>query len=124
MDALDRNVVMVTTSTLLATMRTVSYIWKQENQQKNVLEIARHSGLLYDKLCNFVEDLRTLGQRLDLAQGAYHDAMNKLVDSKKHGHTLLGRAEKIKALGAKTSKQLPKDMLDSMEETLDDRLLS
>ena len=124
LDALDRNVVMVTTSTLLATMRTVSYIWKQENQQKNVLEIARHSGLLYDKLCNFVEDLRTLGQRLDLAQGAYHDAMNKLVDSKKHGHTLLGRAEKIKALGAKTSKQLPKDMLDSMEETLDDRLLS
>lgn len=124
LDALDRNVVMVTTSTLLATMRTVSYLWKQENQQKNVLEIARHSGLLYDKLCNFVEDLRTLGQRLDLAQGAYHDAMNKLVDSRKHGHTLLGRAEKIKALGAKTSKQLPKDMLDSMEETLDDRLLS
>lgn len=122
LDALDRNIVIVTTSTLLATMRTVSYIWKQEKQKNNVIEIARQSGLLYDKLCAFVEDLRALGQRLDLAQNAYHDAMNKLVDSRKHGHTLLGRAEKIKALGAKTSKQLPQELLDGLEETLDDRL--
>lgn len=118
LDALDRNIVLVTTSTLLATMRTVSYIWKQERQKNNVIEIARQSGLLYDKLCAFVDDLRTLGQRLDLAQGAYHDAMNKLTDSSKYGHTLLGRAERIKALGAKTSKQLPRELLD---ETLDDR---
>lgn len=119
LDALDRNIVMVTTSTLLATMRTVSYLWKQENQQKNALDIARQSGLLYDKLCNFVEDLRLLGQRLDLAQGAYHDAMNKLVDSRKYGHTLLGRAEKIKALGAKTSKQLPPELLDSASDGIE-----
>lgn len=121
LDALDRNIVLVTTSTLLATMRTVSYIWKQERQKNNVIEIARQSGLLYDKLCAFVDDLRTLGQRLDLAQGAYHDAMNKLTDSRKYGHTLLGRAEKIKALGAKTSKQLPQELLDGLEETIDDR---
>ncbi|MDX1939447.1 MAG: DNA recombination protein RmuC [Saprospiraceae bacterium] len=127
LDALDRNIVIVTTSTLLATMRTVSYIWKQEKQKNNVIEIARQSGLLYDKLCAFVEDLRTLGQRLDLAQNAYHDAMNKLVDSRKHGHTLLGRAEKIKSLGAKTSKHLPQELIDGLndnengvEETLDD----
>ncbi len=127
LDALDRNIVIVTTSTLLATMRTVSYLWKQEKQKNNVMEIARQSGLLYDKLCTFVEDLRLLGQRLDSAQGAYHDAMNKLTDSRKYGHTLLGRAEKIKALGAKTSKQLPPELLDELndnglEETLDEKL--
>ncbi|MFN7117996.1 MAG: DNA recombination protein RmuC [Saprospiraceae bacterium] len=116
LDALDRNIVIVTTSTLLATMRTVSYLWKQEKQKNNVMEIARQSGLLYDKLCNFVEDLRLLGQRLDSAQGAYHDAMNKLTDSRKYGHTLLGRAEKIKALGAKTSKHLPQELLDGLND--------
>lgn len=116
LDALDKNIVLVTSSTLLATMRTVSFIWKQEKQKHNVLEIARQSGLLYDKLCGFVEDLKAVGQRLDLAQSAYNDAMNKLVDSKKFGDTLLGRAEKIKTLGAKTSKNLPPELLDIEEE--------
>ena len=111
-DALDKNIVIVTTSTLLATMRTVSYIWKQEKQKKSVVEIARQSGLLYDKFCSFVEDLQSIGQRLDMAQSAYDRAMRKLVDSKKKGDTLIGRAEKIKALGAKASKSLPKDLLD------------
>ena len=112
LDALDRNVVLVSTSTLLATMRTVSYIWTQEKQKRSVLEIARQSGLLYDKFCGFVEDLQAIGQKLENAQSAYHHAMNKLVDSKKFGDTLIGRAEKIKELGAKTSKQLPKELLD------------
>jgi len=111
-DALDKNIVMVTTSTLLATMRTVSYIWKQEKQKKSVLEIARQSGLLYDKLCNFVEDLQQVGQKIDHAQNAYHAAMNKLMDSKKYGDTLLGRAEKIRKLGAKNTKRLPKNLLE------------
>lgn len=111
-DALDKNIVMVTTSTLLATMRTVSYIWKQEKQKKSVLEIARQSGLLYDKLCNFVDDLQQVGQKIDHAQNAYHAAMNKLVDSKKYGDTLLGRAEKIRKLGAKNTKRLPKNLLE------------
>ncbi len=116
MDALDHNIVLVTTSTLLATMRTVAFIWKQEKQKKNVLEIARQSGLLYDKLCGFVQDLSTIGNRLSNAQSAYQDAMNKLVDSKKYGDTLLGRAEKIKALGAKASKQLPDHLLNQLDE--------
>lgn len=116
MDALDHNIVLVTSSTLLATMRTVSFIWKQEKQKKNVLEIARQSGLLYDKLCGFVQDLSTIGNRLNNAQSAYDDAMNKLVDSKKYGDTLLGRAEKIKALGAKASKQLPDHLLNQLDE--------
>lgn len=112
MEALDRNIVLVTTSTLLATMRTVSFIWKQEKQKKNVLEIARQSGLLYDKFVNFVDDLKSIGNRIQQTQAAYGDAMNKLVDSKKFGDTLIGRAEKIKNLGAKTSKQLPNEMLE------------
>lgn len=112
LDALERNVVIVTTSTLLATMRTVSYIWRQEKQKKNVLEIARQSGLLYDKFCGFVDDLKEIGQRLDSAQNAWAGAMNKLSDSKKYGDTLIGRAEKIKKLGAKASKELPKELLN------------
>lgn len=116
LDALDRNVVIVTTSTLLATMRTVSYIWKQEKQKRSVQEIARQSGLLYDKFCGFVDDLKAIGQRIDQTRNAYADAMNKLVDSKKYGDTLIGRAERIKALGAKASKNLPKDLLDTYSE--------
>lgn len=112
LEALDRNIVLVSTSTLLATMRTVSYIWKQEKQKRSVLEIARQSGLLYDKLVGFVEDLQGIGQRLDQAQEGYHMAMNKLMYSKKKGDTLIGRAEKIKDLGAKASKSLPPDLLD------------
>ncbi|MFT5166973.1 MAG: DNA recombination protein RmuC, partial [Saprospiraceae bacterium] len=115
-DALEKNIVIVTTSTLLATMRTVSYIWKQERQKKSVLEIARQSGLLYDKFCNFVEDLKAIGHKLTSAQSSYHDAMNKLTDGKRMGDTLIGRAEKIKQLGAKTSKQLPKELVDIVEE--------
>ncbi|HKK75581.1 MAG TPA: DNA recombination protein RmuC [Saprospiraceae bacterium] len=111
-DALDRNIVMVTPSTLLATMRTVSYIWKQEKQKKSVIEIARQSGLLYDKFCSFVEDLQTIGQKLDMAQGAYDKAMRKLHSSKRKGDTLVARAERIKSLGAEASKSLPKDLLE------------
>lgn len=116
LDALDRNIVIVTNSTLLATMRTVSYIWKQEKQKRSVLEIARQSGMLYDKFVNFVDDLKAIGNKLDSAQNSYHDALNKLVDSKKFGDTLVGRAEKIKELGAKTSKSLPKELLEIAEE--------
>ena len=112
MEALERNIVIVTTSTLLATMRTVTFIWKQEKQKKNVLEIARQSGLLYDKYDNFVYDLKHIGQCIQHSQNAYASAMNKLVDSKKFGDTLIGRAEKIKELGAKASKQLPNELLE------------
>jgi DNA recombination protein RmuC len=111
LDALDRNVVLVTTSTLLATMRTVSYIWRQERQKRNVIEIARQSGLLYDKFVAFVEDLKEIGLRLDYAQAAWHGAMNKLSESRKYGDTLIGRAQRIKELGAKASKALPGELL-------------
>ncbi|MEM9886751.1 MAG: DNA recombination protein RmuC [Bacteroidota bacterium] len=111
LDALDQNIVIVTSSTLLATMRTVAYIWKQERQKKNVLEIARQSGLLYDKFVGFVEDLKMIGQRLEDANTAYQGAMNKLKDSPKYGDTLVGRSERIRELGAKASKRLSSDLL-------------
>ena len=115
LDALDQNIVIVTNSTLLATLRTVSYIWKQEKQKKSVLEIARQSGLLYDKFCAFVEDLESIGSRLEQANSAYHKAMNKLADAERKGDTLIGKVEKIRMLGAKTSKRIPDRFLNELE---------
>ncbi|MFN0014532.1 MAG: DNA recombination protein RmuC [Saprospiraceae bacterium] len=115
-DALERNVVLVTTGSLMATMRTVAYIWRQEKQSKSVLEIARQSGLLYDKFVNFVEDLRTIGTRLDGARTAYDEAMLKLTTGTRPGDTLIGRAEKIRELGAKASKRLPLDLIEDETE--------
>lgn len=114
LEALDKNIVIVTTSTLLATMRTVAYIWKQEKQKSNVLEIAKQSGLLYDKFCLFVNDLEEIGKRVKQTENAYNAAMNKLTDSTKTGDTLVGRAERIKTLGANASKSLPKSLLDKL----------
>jgi DNA recombination protein RmuC len=115
-DALEKNIVIVTNSTLLATMRTVSFLWKQEKQKQNVIEIARQSGALYDKFCDFVEDLRRVGLRLDNARDAYDEAMHKLSDGKRYGDTLIGKAEKIKELGARTSKILPKELTNNSEQ--------
>jgi DNA recombination protein RmuC len=112
-EALEKNIVLVTTSTLLATMRTVSFLWKQDKQKQHVLEIARQSGMLYDKFVDFVEDLRKIGFRLDSAKDSFDDAMNKLVDAKRHGDTLIGKAEKIRALGARNAKLLPKDLVEA-----------
>ncbi len=103
LDALDKNIVMVTTSTLLATMSTVSSIWRQEDQKKNVLEIARQSGALYDKFSGFVDDLIEVGKRMDSAKKHYEGAMNKLSTGKGN---LVKRAEDIKKLGAKTTKSI------------------
>ena len=115
-DALERNIVLVTTSSLMATMRTVAYLWKQEKQTRSVQEIARQSGLLYDKFVSFVEDLRAIGARLDSARTAYDEAMLKLVNGARPGDTLVGRAEKIRELGAKASKRLPAGLVEEAEE--------
>lgn len=111
-DALERNIVLVSTSSLLATMRTVAYLWKQEKQTRSVQEIARQSGLLYDKFVSFIEDLRSIGARLDSARTAYDEAMLKLVNGARPGDTLVGRAEKIRELGAKASKRLPEELVE------------
>lgn len=118
LQALDQNVVIVTSSTLLATMRTVSFIWKQEKQKRSVLEIAHQSGLLYDRFVAFVEDLQSIGHRIDQAQSSFHSAMLKLKTGKKPGDTLIGRAERIRQLGARTSKTLPPSMQEENQSEL------
>ena len=97
-------------------MRTVAHLWKQEKQTRSVLEIARQSGLLYDKFVAFVEDLRTIGARLDNARSAYDDAMNKLTTAARPGDTLIGKAEKIRELVARTTKSLPQELLLDEQE--------
>ena len=114
--ALDKNVVLVSTSTLLATLRTVSYIWKQEFQNRNVREIARESGALYDKFVGFMEDLISVGKKIDDAKKEYGGAMNKLFESSRKGDTIVGRIERIKKLGADANKQLPKNIIDRIDE--------
>ena len=105
-DALEQNIVIVTTSTLLATLRTVSYLWRQDKQSKSVQEIAKISGQLYDKFAAFIEEMQNVGKRLDSAQSHWENAMNKLADGKRYSDTILGKAEKIKELGARTTKQI------------------
>lgn len=102
-DAWDKRVVIVSPSTLLATLRTIASIWKQERQNRNVLEIARLSGAMYDKFVGFISDMEGIGKNLKLSQTAYDNALNKLVDG---NGNLTKTAEKIKGLGAKANKQL------------------
>ncbi|HSO86089.1 MAG TPA: DNA recombination protein RmuC [Draconibacterium sp.] len=107
--AWDMKVVLVSPSTLLATLRTIASIWQQENQTHNAMEIARQGGALYDKFVGFISDMERIGKSISSTQSTYNDAMNKL-------HTgsgnLVSRVESIKKLGAKTTKELPKLMLD------------
>lgn len=107
--AWDRKVVIVSPSTLLATLRTISSIWKQERQNRNVLEIARLSGSMYDKFVGFVTDMESIGRNIRQSQDAYDKAMGKL--SSGTGN-LANTSEKIKKLGAKTTKQIDHKFLD------------
>jgi len=102
-DAWDKRVVIVSPSTLLATLRTIASIWKQERQNRNVLEIANLSGKMYDKFVGFVADMEGIGKNIKLSQNAYDSAINKLVEG---NGNLTRTAEKIKSLGAKANKQL------------------
>ena len=95
--------VIVSPSTLLATLRTIASIWKQERQNRNVLEIAALSGRMYDKFVGFVNDIEAIGKNIKLTQSSYESAMNKLTDG---SGNLAVTAEKIKKLGAKANKQL------------------
>ena len=108
LEAFDKNVVLVSTSTLLATLSTVSSIWKQEDQKRNVIEIARQAGALYDKFVGLVTDLTSVGKKIDDAKKDYSTAMNKLVDGRGN---LITSVEKIKKLGAKAKKSIPEQIL-------------
>jgi DNA recombination protein RmuC len=109
-EALAKNIVLVCPSTLMATLRTVAHLWRQDHQNRNALEIAKQCGTLYDKFVGFVDDLEKLGQRLDQAQTSYHDAFNKLKSGKGN---LIRTAEKVRELGVKPSKSLATPLIES-----------
>ena len=109
-EALSKNIVLVCPSTLMATLRTVAHLWRQDHQNRNALEIAKQCGALYDKFVGFVDDLEKLGQRLDQAQTSYHDAFSKLKSGKGN---LIRTAEKVRELGVKPSKNLPTPLIES-----------
>jgi len=114
--AWDRKVVIVSPTTLLATLRTIASIWKVDRQNKNVFEIAEEAGALYDKFVGFLEDMEKIGKHIDLTQKAHDDAFKKL----QYGNgNLIGKVENIKKLGAKTksNKQIDSKFL---EEDLED----
>jgi len=111
-EAYSRNIVIVSPTTLIATLRTISSIWKQEYQNKNALEIARQGGALYDKFVSFTEDLKQIGKHIEGTDKAYKESMKKLYDGTGN---LIKRAENIKKLGAKTSKQLDQRLVDRSE---------
>lgn len=111
--AWDRRVILVSPTTLLATLRTVASVWKMEKQSRNVLEIARLSGDMYDKFEGFANDLLKIGQQLNSTKDTYHTALNKLTEGRGN---LVRTAEKIKSLGAKTTKSLPQSWVDKAGE--------
>jgi DNA recombination protein RmuC len=113
-EALAKNIVLVCPSTLMATLRTVAHLWRQDQQNRNALEIAKQCGTLYDKFVGFVDDLEKLGQRLDQAQTSYHDAFNKLKSGKGN---LIRTAEKVRELGVKPSKNLSPPLIESSSES-------
>ena len=112
-DALKKNIVIVCPSTLLATVRTVAHLWRQEQQNRNAQEIARQCAALYDKFVGFVEDLDKVGQRLEQAQSSYTDAVGKLKTGRGN---LIRTAENVKKLGVKPNKSLPSKLTDVADD--------
>jgi DNA recombination protein RmuC len=102
--AWDKNVAIVSPTTLLSTLRTVSSLWKQERQQQNALEIAKLGGALYDKFAGIVKDMETMGKQLDTAKGTHDEILKKMNSGRGN---LISQVEKLKELGVKADKSLP-----------------
>lgn len=116
--AFEKNIVIVTPATLLATLRTIDSMWTNQKQQENALEIARQAGALYDKFEGFVADLIKIGKKIDETKIEYTGAMNKLVDG---SGNLITRVEKLKKMGAKAKKALPDSIIARAKK--DDNLI-
>jgi len=108
-EAFEQNVVIVSPTTLLATLRVVDSLWRQERQSLNAREIAERAGQLYDKFAAFVQDLDEMGARLQQLDKAYAGARNKLIEGRGN---LVSRVENLKLLGARASKSLPAELLE------------
>lgn len=111
--AWERKIVIVSPSTLLATLRTIASVWKQEQQSRNAIEIAESAGSMYDKFISFLEDMEKINNHIDGAKKSYENAMNKM----KYGSgNLISKAEKMKELGVKTKKKISSNLLNSDNE--------
>ena len=109
MDAWNKNVLLVSPSTLLFVVRTVAHLWRQEAQSRNAQEIAKRGAELYDRLAGFVADLERVGKNLVQAQDAYQDAFNKLTRNKGN---VIRQAEMLRELGVKPTKALPPALVE------------
>lgn len=111
-EALAKNVIIVTPTTLLATLRTIENLWQYEHQNRNSLEIARRAGLMYDKFRNFVEEMERIGRQLATCQATYDGAFLKLTRGRGN---LVAQSEQLKELGVQIKKEMPKGVLDISE---------
>jgi DNA recombination protein RmuC len=111
--AFEKNIIIVTPSTLLATLRTIDTMWNNEKQQRNALEIARQAGALYDKFQGLLIDLIGIGKRIDESKKEYSNAMNKLVEGRGN---IITSVEKLKKMGAKAKKSLPEKIIERARE--------
>ena len=107
-EAFERRIMIVGPSTLLATLRTVASIWRYEYQNQNAQEIARQGGAMYDKLASLAESLEKVGRQIGQLQDSHQQAMRQLSNG---SGNLIGRAEKLRKLGAKSNKSLPSHLL-------------
>ena len=114
--AWDKKIVIVTPSTLLATLKTIKSVWNNEKQTKNAIEIARQAGALHDKFVGFVEDLQKIEKGIDSTRKAYDGAMNKL---KEGSGNLINATTRLEKLGAKTKKNLPNEFSDDTNQIED-----
>lgn len=115
-EGLAARVLLVSTTTMLATLRTVSYIWRQELQRTNVIEISSRGKLLYEKFVGFTNSMDSIGDHLKKADNAYQEAVSKL--SKGPGH-LVGQAEKLRKLGLDVNKKIPEKFISDSESDQD-----
>jgi DNA recombination protein RmuC len=107
------NIIIVSPSLLLAMLKTISTVWVREKQKKNVLEIAKQSGELYNKFADFVKDLERVRSNMGTMNKSFDDAFNKLSEGRGN---IINRIEKIKKLGANATKSLPEDLIQLAEE--------
>ncbi|WP_160376679.1 DNA recombination protein RmuC [Flavobacterium hydrocarbonoxydans] len=119
--AFDRNIVIVTPTTLLATLRTIDSMWANQKQQENAFEIARQAGALYDKFEGFVTDLVRIGNKIKDTKTEYESAMSKLVDGRGN---LISSVEKLKKMGAKAKKSLPENIIARATNTEENQSLN
>lgn len=111
--AWDKGIVIVSPTTLLASLKTVATLWKQERQTRSAQKLAIEAGRLYDKFVLFVTDLQKVGESIDRSRIVWDESMKKLSTGKGN---LIGRVEKLKILGAKNSKELPVELMDEVDE--------